>query len=277
MDYIQTLVLAIIQGLTEFLPVSSSGHLVLMEHVLGIHESGLFLNISLHFGTLLAVIIVYVSPVKAMILSVIHVFRDICITPSKVFNRHYWHRDPNLWMAVLIVLGSIPTAIIGILFLKFAEEYLSSMLVSGVMLWVTGLLLLATRWIKPTNPNQELSLFQALCIGIMQGIAVLPGLSRSGSTISIGLYLGVHRNTAGMFSFLLSMPAILGAELLNLKDGLTGTEQINIGAILFGIVVSFIIGYLALQILIKLINKGKLYMVAPYCWLIGTIAVLHSF
>ncbi|MGD8962210.1 MAG: undecaprenyl-diphosphate phosphatase, partial [Desulfobacterales bacterium] len=186
--------------------------------------------------------------------------------------------DPELKMALLIVIGSIPTALLGLAFSGIADRLFSSVLIVGLMLMVTGTLLWLTRWmIKPARLSGVdcLNLKNAFLIGIVQGLAIIPGISRSGSTISIGLLLGIEREMAARYSFLLSIPAIVGAGLLGLRNGLSETD-LSIKVLLVGAVTAAIVGYVALRALLQVVKKGSLHMFAPYCWLVGLVALVFG-
>jgi undecaprenyl-diphosphatase len=184
--------------------------------------------------------------------------------------------DPELKMALLIVIGSIPTALLGLAFSVIADRLFASVFIAGLMLMVTGLLLWLTRWRTKQfqKPDRHrLTPKNAFLIGIVQGLAIIPGISRSGSTISIGLLLGINRELAARYSFLLSIPAIVGAGLLSLKDALSGTD-LDLQMPLVGALTAAIVGYAALRALLQVVKKGGLHLFAPYCWLIGIVAVI---
>jgi undecaprenyl-diphosphatase len=186
--------------------------------------------------------------------------------------------DPELKMALLIVIGSIPTVILGLMFQSIADQLFSSSFFTGLMLLVTGLLLWLTRRAQPGNTAASIESFsktKALIIGIVQGLAIIPGISRSGSTISIGLLLGIDREIAARYSFLLFIPAIIGAGALSLKDGLAQTDPV-IRLSLSGAAAAVLVGYGALKVLLRMVKKGHLYVFAPYCWLVGILAILFS-
>jgi len=270
MNIFQAAILGVIQGLTEFLPVSSSGHLVLFQHILGFREAELLFDISLHLGTLVAVFIFFRQDIYAIILSVLR----YCKIVFKTGSFSYVGEDPDLRLALLIITGSIPTAIIGLLFHKIADRLFSSVLIAGSMLIATGIILFFTRFVK--NPAKEVSLFSvkdSLIIGISQGLAIMPGLSRSGTTIATGLFLGLNHETAARYSFLLSIPAIAGASLLTFGD-LAENTNIPLKTYLAGAFVSCVTGYLALKMLFYIVKKGRLHYFAPYCLIIGIISVI---
>jgi undecaprenyl-diphosphatase len=181
-------------------------------------------------------------------------------------------------MALLVVIGTIPTAILGLAFSGIADRLFSSVLIVGLMLMVTGTLLWLTRWtIKPARLSGvvRLNLKNAFLIGLVQGLAIIPGISRSGSTISIGLMLGIERELAARYSFLLSIPAIVGAGILGLRNGFSETD-FSVKILLVGAVTAAIVGYLALRALLQIVRKGNLHMFAPYCWLMGLIALVFG-
>jgi undecaprenyl-diphosphatase len=176
-------------------------------------------------------------------------------------------------MALLIVVGSIPTAVIGLLFKEITDQLFGSIVVVGCMLLVTGTLLWLTRRIRSEGrPIERTGLKDALIVGIVQGLAILPGISRSGSTISVALFLGVDRQLAGRYSFLLSIPAIIGALVLALDTPELQTT-IPWSIIVGGSVLSAVVGWLALVILLRVVDRGQLHRFAPYCWAVGVITL----
>ncbi len=275
MTTIEAIILGIIQGLTEFLPVSSSGHLVLFQQLFGLKEAELFFDVCVHLGTLVAVIVVFHREIQNIIAALLRLFP--LAGPQKTILQQV-ESDPEMKMALLIVIGSIPTAVLGLMFQSIADQLFSSSFFTGLMLMVTGLLLWFTRRAKPDNKAAGIESFsktKAFIIGIVQGLAIIPGISRSGSTISIGLLLGIDREVAARYSFLLSIPAIVGAGALSLKDGLSQTEP-AIRLSLMGAAAAALVGYGALKVLLRMVKKGRLYVFAPYCWLVGILAILFS-
>jgi undecaprenyl-diphosphatase len=267
---LQAIVLGVVQGFTEFLPVSSSGHLVLFQHLFGLKEAELLFDISVHLGTLVAVFIFFRRDIYAIILSVLNYCKSVFKTGS--FSPA--NKDSDLKFALLIIIGSVPTAVIGLLFRKIADQLFSSVLISGSMLILTGVILFFTRFVK--NSDKGISLFSvkdAFIIGISQGLAVMPGLSRSGTTIATGLFLGLNHETAARYSFLLSIPAILGATLLSFGD-FAGSQIIAAKIYMTGAFVSGLTGYLALNILFYIVKKGRLHYFSPYCLIIGIIGII---
>jgi len=238
MNFIDAIILGLIQGLTEFLPVSSSGHLFLIDK-LGIIQTdvSLFYNIMLHLGSLFAVIIVFWKEVKYVI------------------------SNPLSDITKYIVLASIPTVIIvGILRLFFKSTLEGSLLPFGFA--VTTVMLICTKIIKPKE--EALGTRSSLIIGIAQGFAAIPGISRSGSTIATAQILGVNREEAAKFSFLISIPIIIGSTLFESLSLTGGSLQINMLPVILGVFAAFLSGLLALKILINVIKKAKLHYFAIY-------------
>jgi undecaprenyl-diphosphatase len=273
MESFQSVMLGIIQGLTEFLPVSSSGHLVLLQNLFGIREPELLFDISLHLGTLIAIFIVFYREIQSILQTL---FRLPDLIKSSVNLKSVFAENEEIRIFTLILAGSLPTAILGILFHKIADQIFGSLWIVGVMLLVTGTLLWFTRQIDiEGRPLIKVSIRDALMIGLMQGMAIMPGISRSGSTISIALFLGINREIAGRYSFLLSVPAILGAMILGLDSTIIRTN-ISVKIILLGTVSAGIVGYIALKFLLRIVKQGRLYYFAPYCWLLGAATLIWS-
>lgn len=273
MELYQGIILGITQGLTEFLPVSSSGHLVLVQMFFGITQSQLTFDISVHMGTLLAVLVIYASDISAMLRSVIGVVSQaVALKPVA----HLFKEDKNLQLAGLIVMGSIPTAIIGLVLKQFEHILFTSEILVGFMLILTGTILWISRnYYYSENPPPRFGIKKAFFVGISQGIAVIPGISRSGTTIAAGMFMGLDRHTAAKFSFLLSIPAILGAQVLSIKDMINGGLIID-PVIIYATIASFITGLIALKVLLTLVHSGKFHLFAPYCWFIGSLVLLSK-
>ena len=266
MRWLQLLLLGAIQGLTEFLPISSDGHLALAQLLLGISEDNLAITVALHSGTLLAVMVYFRSDLLRLLRALPAIAKGGA------------HAERTLLIA--IVAGSVPTAIIGIA-LKGPTQILSS------NLWAIGVfLLLSGAWcwvvVRKSAPGTEtrgietMKVGDALAIGIVQGLAVMPGLSRSGSTIGMGTALGLSREAAARFSFLLSLPAVAGALLLEAKD-ISGFPTDQLGPVLLGSVASFGVGLVALAILFRVLRKGRFDMFAFYCWALATAVFFAAY
>lgn len=259
---VQAAILGFVQGLTEFLPVSSSGHLVLLQHLMGYREPELLFDVSVHVGTLFAVLMVFRNDLYGML-------------------RGLWAHDDDARqgrrLLLLVIVGSIPTGIIGLTFKDTFETFFSSTTVVGIALMCTGLLLFATHLVKQTARGIEQTGWgRALIIGVAQGMAITPGISRSGATIAAGLLLGVNREVAARFSFVLSVPAILGALALQIND-LEAPAQTNWTPIILGALVAAVSGYIALKLLLKLVRGGRLHWFAYYCWALGITALAWSY
>ena len=271
MEPIQAIILGIIQGLTEFLPVSSSGHLVIFQNIFGLKEGAVAFDINLHIGTLLVILICFRKEILSIIGSLFSC-TNLLIKREQSISEIF--KNPDFKLAFLIIAGSIPTGILGLMFHKIADDLFSSVTMVGIMLLCMGSILWLTRYLKTSS--KDISGFRtknALLIGLVQGIAIIPGISRSGSTIATGLYLGLDRETAARYSFLLSIPAIMGAEVLSLKSLPAGT-LIPDNVTLLGMLASFIAGYSALKILLFIVKKGNLHFFAPYCWLAGVATLI---
>lgn len=270
MEIYQAVALGLLQGLTEFLPVSSSGHLVMGHNFFRITEPVLSFDISLHMGTLGAVAVVFFREIKAMIISLLNLFKSCFVRDN---FKELVKKDKDLRLAALIITGSLPTAFLGLFFKQYVETFLSSLTMVGFMLIVTGTFLWFTRNIRDNRIKiKGFGFKKAIFIGICQGLAVVPGISRSGATIAAGLFAGIERETAARFSFLLSMPAIIGAEILSLKDSM-GTGFFLDQATIYGTIVSFAVGLFALKLLLRIVKQGRLHFFAPYCWAAGIIAI----
>ena len=274
MELYQGIILGIIQGLTEFLPVSSSGHLVLGQIFFGITQSQLIFDISVHIGTLLAVLVVYASDIRDILVSVSRfISKAVLLRPAT----HLVKEDKNLYLAGLILIGSVPTAFIGLFLKQFEDIIFSSTFLVGIMLILTGTILWASKnFYFNKSKKGGFGIKQASIIGISQGLAVIPGISRSGTTIAVGMFLGLDRHNAAKFSFLLSIPAILGAQVLSIKD------MINKGLVIdqvtiYATIASFITGLIALKLLLSLVHSGRFHLFAPYCWLVGSLVLLSKF
>ncbi|MGE4496234.1 MAG: undecaprenyl-diphosphate phosphatase [Deferribacterales bacterium] len=253
--------LGFIQGLTEFLPVSSSGHLVLAQSLMsGFSQPGLLFDTLLHLATLFAVLLFFRERVKNLMLAFFGIF----------FQQHritYYQNKNFLWG---IVIASIPTAIIGLSLEQTTERFFTTPSFVGYFLIVTSLLLVFSDKMKPKG---ELNLPQSFIIGIVQGIAVIPGISRSGSTVAAGLFLGVKREDMAEFSFLMSVPAIFGAALLQVRHLETlPVEQLPAyGA---GMLAAFLSGLCAISFMVYFIKKASLRIFALYCLILGITAII---
>ena len=270
MTILEAIVLGVLQGITEFLPVSSSGHLVLVQHFLGIKESQVFFDVMLHFGTLGAVIIVYYQLIGSLVRTG---FATLFQADFYRYPRLTISNSPNLRLIWFLLLGSIPTGIIALLFKDSFEAIFGKPMVVAGMLIITGLILQLSRLGQRRRQTETpLRAWHTPLVGIVQGLAIIPGISRSGSTISISLLLGLSPQVAAQYSFLLSIPAILGAVILKFKD--VGEITIAPTVIVAGILTSFIVGYIALRFLLAMLNRGKFSIFSYYCFALGIVAAV---
>ncbi len=228
----------------------------------------------LHFGTLISIVIVYFNDIINIIVEFFKMLGD------GIKNKKFKITNDYQKLALLIIIGSIPTAIIGLLFEDFFEKlYSSSLLPIGIAFLVTGFLL----WIANKKPNEtkkvkEMTILDSLIVGTFQGIAIIPGISRSGSTIVAGLFRGFDRSLATEFSFLLALPATFGAGLLGIMDVIkTGSKTTVDAPLIIGILLSTIVGILAIKFLIKVLKKNKLHYFSYYLWIIGCITIFSYF
>lgn len=275
MDIANAVILAIVQGLTEFLPVSSSGHLVIARQLLHVEEALLTFDILVHLGTLISVVLVFWNDVKALIIAVVGIIGDVfhgCRIGAAILKDDYRR------LASFIIVASVPAAIMGMALKSIVYTLFSSKLAVGIFLLATGTVLwLGESFSKSHVRLSDLTLGKALCIGIAQGFAIAPGFSRSGATISAGLLVGLPKEDAARFSFLLSIPVILGAGILELKD--IGTSQLAIGSrlpVIFGFIASIISGYLAIHLVLAAIRQRKLTVFAVYTWILGISVIIWS-
>ena len=267
MNYFDAIILGTVQGLTEFLPISSSGHLVIFEHLLKLKPDNVGFEVTVHLGTLLSVIVIYFNDIIQMIRSFV-----TGIFSRKIANTY--HSDSYFRLSIFVIIGTLPAVLAGLFLENFFVSVFHNIFLVGITLIITGIVILSTRLIK--NHNRQLTPAKSLWIGIAQSIAILPGVSRSGFTISTGLLSGISRDEAARFSFLLAIPAILGASLLHFIDLLSSAKGSsgNIGPLLAGLVVAFIVGYLAIRFLLSIIKSGRFVWFAPYCIILGTCILL---
>jgi undecaprenyl-diphosphatase len=268
------LVLGLVQGLCEFLPVSSSGHLALAQALFGLHEPEIVLDLVLHLGTLFAVIFFYRHSLLALISELRYIPK--AMTSAENFSLVYRTRE-DFHLGILIIAGSIPTAIIGLFFQDLFSSLFTSVPSIAVALFITGFVLLATNLQKTDSPKGTLSmtLSQALIIGFVQGLAIAPGLSRSGLTIGAALLLGLNRELSARYSFLLSIPAIIGGLAISLIQGEASSFELKF--LLLGFALSAVTGYLALKLLTNLIDRGHFSIFSIWCFLVGGASLCWYF
>lgn len=260
------ILLGLIQGLTEFLPVSSSGHLALAQSLLHMTDGGVAFAVLLHAGTLLAILLVFARGLRELVVGCLALPRDL-FRPLSAWR-------PDSTFAAKIVIATIPGAIVGLFLEHRIDAAFGSVGAVGALLLVTAGFLLATRW-APAG-TRDVSWTFALWIGCAQAVAILPGISRSGATISAAMFLGVARPKAAEFSFLAAVPLILGSLLLELPDLRESAAGGGGLAMLLGFLTSFLVGWVALVWLVRLVRNGKLHWFAPYCAAVGVAAIFAS-
>ena len=265
-------VLGIVQGVAEFLPISSSGHLSLLQYFFGMEEPDALYNILLHFATLVAVCVVYRRDIAGMI---VEFFRLLASLFSGQGRRERGNPPEARRMILLLILGTLPLFLV-LPIEDFVEDLGSSPVFVSLMLLVTGcILFLSDRYGGGRKDGRTATVKDVVLVGLAQGLATIPGLSRSGTTISAGMALGFERNFAVRFSFLLSLPAVLGATLLKVvkvvKAGVFDTELLPM--YLTGMAIAGVVGYFSISLVKLLADKGKFGSFAYYCWIVGAAAL----
>ena len=272
MDIIQGIIIGIVQGLTEFLPVSSSAHLVFIQNILGV-ESSLAFDTFLHLGTLIAVLWFFRWDIIKMLKSWWLSIGDIL----QGRFREGFYRDPYKRLAWYVILATIPVGLVGLLFEDSVDAlFAGALYVPAFFLFVTGTILYLSQRMASGNVNlNNITAKESLWMGLGQACAILPGLSRSGTTIAAGLTIGLEKEFAAKFSFILSIPAILGAFLLQAKD-IGSALDVNFLPVLFGFIASIIAGYMAIRWMLDLIKNRSLDIFAYYCWIVGIVVFMGS-
>ncbi len=287
MSILEAIIMGLIQGLAEFLPISSSGHLAIFKQVLHIEvETGLLFDVLLHLGTLIAIFVAFWKDVRMLI------YEGFCIVGD--FFKNIWYAVSNLFadkehkkeyvkmaatpyrrFVMLVIVSTIPTGIIGILFQDMIETAAAGILIPGIMLLVTGVLLLVADHVDSGTLTEETASYpKALLLGVAQGAATLPGLSRSGTTITAGLLSGFERSFAVRYSFIMSIPAVLGAAILELKDfepSMVASSELLAYAV--GTAVAAAVGYISIKTMLVLVRGKKFKYFSFYCFLVGAIAI----
>ncbi len=273
MTYLTSALLGFVQGVAEFLPISSSGHLSLLGNLLGLAQDDILFEVLLHLGTLAAVFVVYWQDIVDMV-------RDFFGVLGGLFSKNRRMRvspSANTRMVFMIIVATLPLVLV-VPIKDYVENLYGNTLFIGFALLVTGVILfLSDRLAQGRKTARTATMMDALVVGLAQAVAVVPGLSRSGTTISIGMMRGFDRKFAVRFSFLMSIPAILGANILEVGDAVTAglnTELIPI--YILGMVISMIAGYFAIKLVNLLARKGKFGSFAYYCWAVGLVAIVAT-
>ena len=272
MTFLSSFLLGLVQGIAEFLPISSSGHLAIAQNLLGMSDAGTvpeFFDVLLHLGTLVAVFVAYWADIKDMVLEFFRSAGDLIhhSTPNPV--------PPARRLILLIILGTLPLFVV--LPVKDAVQSLSnSMVFIGAALIVTGVLLFVSDRVKKGRKNERTATWlDVLIVGLGQAIATMPGISRSGMTITTGCFVGFERKFAVRFSFLLSIPAVLGANILSLADAAkAGINWAEVPVYLVGVVTAAVVGYLCIRLLRFIADRGKFGAFAYYCWAVGVLTLV---
>ncbi len=252
-NILQVITLSVVQGITEFLPVSSSGHLAVLQNLFKLASPPVFFDVLLHLGTVLSILVFFKKDILELVKN--------------------WQKNLTVWK--VIIIGSIPAGIFGYLLNSRIEMIFGSLTLVGVAMIICGFILLSTKFVKKqkeVNEIKDVSLFKSMVIGLFQAVAILPGVSRSGSTITGGLWQGLSSEIAFRFSFLLSIPAILGAVLLKAKDA--DFSEVSIMASIMAIFISAIVGFFSLKFLQKVLKSDKFWLFSFYCFVLGFIVLL---
>jgi len=269
MTWLQALLLGVIQGLTEFLPISSSGHLVLSKQLLGVsgaESAGAAMEVFLHAGTMFSVVVAFRRELLKILVSLVRGFRK----PNRL--RETFTENQQFRVGIFLLLASLPAAAIGLSFRGLIESTFQTPWVAVLGLFATGVLLVATRLVPPQN--RPITVSTSLIIGFAQAAAMIPGVSRSGATISAGLFRKVPKDVAARFSFFLSVPAIFGANALKLIDLGTQQQATPWGSYLLGACVSFAVGWAAIRTVLVALKKEKFHLFGAYCVAVAFLAAL---
>ncbi|NBB91013.1 MAG: undecaprenyl-diphosphatase [Spirochaetes bacterium] len=263
MSVLEAILLGVVQGLTEFLPVSSSGHLAVLKHLFGQSDVPVLFDVLLHVSTLGVVVLVFRDRIGAIIASLVR----------WVARRSDAESDAkNLRIVVLALLATVVTGVLGLAISRLEAGRYPKLV--GVLFLVTAAILVTTRFARGTRGYAEMGAGRALLVGFAQGLGVFPGISRAGITISAGLLSGVARREAAEFSFLISIPAILAALGVTLRDATELAATVPLASLISGLVSSFVVGLLSLRLLLRLVRGGRLYLFALYLVPLGILTIL---
>ena len=274
MTYFQAIILGLAQGLSEFLPISSSGHLALLQYFFNVSaENVLPFAVLLHLGTLVSVFIVYWKDIVELVKELGAVIRDIFTGKGLRINA-----NPTRRLGFMIIVATIPTAIIGLLFNDAFAAFYLSLTAIGTGLLITGtILFVAERMGKSNKTVKQMKFRNAVFVGVMQGIAICPGISRSGSTLFGGLISGLNKEFAVKFAFLISIPSILGSVIMEAPNAFeAGMDMSLIGPVIAGVIVSALSGLFAIKAMIKLVSNRKLIGFSVYTWALGIAVIAYA-
>jgi undecaprenyl-diphosphatase len=275
MEIYQAVILGLVQGLTEFLPVSSSGHLVFVPKLFGFTNPGVAFDVLLHFATLVALLVYFWKDLIDLTLG----FLSALISSIRTFSLNSFFINDSAKTSLFIIVASIPTAIIGFWGEPIFEKLFDSISAVGLFLLLTGLILYLSEIVPKRNKNcPQMLWYDAVLIGIGQGLAIAPGLSRSGTTIGAAFFCGLERKFAARFSFLLAIPAIFGATLFKIPDIFSMVAVNNFfWPYFWGFITAFVSGYLAIKYFLALIQKISLKSFAYYCFIVGLLIMFAYF
>ena len=278
MTYLSSVLMGVLQGITEFLPVSSSGHLALFQHFFGmedIESKQMFFSVMLHFGTLISIFIYYWHDIVDMIREFFRAIGDLF---SRRGGRQQVQTPPARRLVLLIIVATLPLFVI-LPVKDVVESATGNVMFVSLALLATGFLLFfSDRLAKGRKTAKTATLVDALAVGCAQAVGTLPGISRSGITISTGMLRGYDRSFAVRFSFLMSLPAVLGATILELKDALeAGLDPAILPHCLVGMGIAAVVGYFAIRLVNLLASKGKFGAFAYYCWAVGAVSLVAGF
>jgi undecaprenyl-diphosphatase len=266
LSIIDVIILAVVQGMTEFLPVSSSGHLVLVQQLLNLNDPQIVLfDVFVHFGTLISVMIIFRK-------DIVEILRSFLQAIKKALSKEEHKKTEYFQLGLAILVGSIPAGLVGFVFHRQVEEIFTDPKFAAMNIVITGLVLFLTRIAKPIE-GKKVSIFASIFIGLAQMTAILPGISRSGLTMSAALFMKVSPMQAARFSFLLSIPVIIGATLLEAYKLIAFGTTIGFIQITIGIVMSATAGYVAIKMLLRIMEKGKFSWFSLYCLVVGVIGI----
>jgi undecaprenyl-diphosphatase len=276
MTYLQAIILGVVQGLSEFLPISSSGHLALLQYFFNIKgDKVVMFTVMLHMGTLISVFIMYWSDIWALI-------KELFITIADLVRGRGLKLDerPVRKLGLMIIVSTIPTAIMGFAFNDFFESLYSNIALIGCGFIITGFMLyFAEKFGAAKKDIQQMNFRNAIFVGVLQGVAIAPGISRSGSTMVGSLTVGLKREFAVKYAFLISIPAILGSFVMEFKSAYTTIQQNTsmAGIIALGVIIAAVSGIIAIKAMIKVVSNKKLKYFSYYVWALGAAVIIYSF
>lgn len=287
MSLLEAIFLGFVQGVAEFLPLSSSGHLAIFEKIFGIDEAGIAFDVFLHIGTLVAVLLVFWRDVSRLFVEGVGIVADSCVNAYAFIKAKKTKETPIYRkvirsayrkFAMLVIVSTIPTGIIGMLGRELVDKSSDTLIVPGLCLLITAVLLFMSDQIPDgTKTPKRTTYANAVFMGVCQGIATLPGLSRSGTTITSGLLCGLRRDFAVKYSFIMSIPAIIGAAMVEIPDMQRDIATTSAVYYIVGVIISAVVGFVCIKTMLIIVKNKKFKYFAYYCAVVGVIAVIASF